>query len=141
MRERAIATIAIWMSLLGSIYFLLERLTYVEYQSVEGRVVPDLIVVQSPALVQLGIFFLIFILITAAVGTTFMMWGRANKSGEMQQEGASTKLKREQKERVRRLLEQMDNDDLAALESRLSDDGEIVSMDELLNERELQRRR
>jgi hypothetical protein len=144
MRERAIATIAIWMSLLGSIYFLLERLTNVEYQSVEGRVVPDAIVVQAPAFWQIAIFVLIFFLIIGAFGATSMIWEKAHLSGqtpEQQDDKASAKLKREQKERVRRLLEQMDSDDLAALETRLSDDGEIVSMEELLDQGEFQRRR
>jgi hypothetical protein len=141
MRERAVATIAIWFSLALSIYLLLERLTYEEHQIIDGRAIPEVMVVQSPGLVQFGIFFLIFILITAAAGTTFMLWGRANQSGEMQQEAASAKLKREQKERVRRLLEQMDSDDLAALESRVSADGELMSIEELLEQGELQRRR
>lgn len=143
MRERAIATIAIWFSLAISIYLLLERLTYEEYQLVEGRVVPDPVVVQAPVFWQIAIFVLLFMLIIGAFGATYMMWEKAHLSRQTpeQQEAASTKLKRDQKERVRRLLEQMDIDDLEALETRLSDDGEIMSMDELLDERELQRRR
>jgi cellulose synthase/poly-beta-1,6-N-acetylglucosamine synthase-like glycosyltransferase len=98
----------------------------------------------APTFWQIAIFVLIFFLILFAFGATYMIWEKAHLSSQtphQQDDKASAKLKREQKERVRRLLEQMDSDDLAALETRLSDDGEIVSMEELLDQGEFQRRR
>ena len=124
MRERALATIAIWCSSAVSIYLLLDRLTYVEYQFTEdtfGRTVPNPITVQAPGLQQLIIFGLIFCLICAAFGATAFIWDKAHKSAEMPEREISAKQKRDQKDRVRRLLEQMDSDDLAALESQLSE--------------------
>jgi hypothetical protein len=138
MRERAISTIAIWFSLAISIHLLLERLTYMDYQTVDGRQLLEPVVVQAPVFWQIAIFFLIFFLICSAGGATYFIWEKANKDTQNSQQKLSKKQKRDQKERVQRLLEQMDGDDLAALENGLLDDGEIMSVEEML---ELQRRR
>jgi hypothetical protein len=146
MRERALSTLAIWLSVAVSIYFLLERLTYtyeIASLDVDGRNIVTPVTEVAPTLWQIAIFGLIFLIICCAFGASAFIWQYAHLSGQApdQQEKASAKLKRDQKARVRKLLEQMDDDDLDALESRLSDDGEIVSVDELLEQGELQRRR
>lgn len=146
MRERAVATIGIWFSVALSIYLLLQRLTYsyvITTPDADGRTIATPITEVAPTLWQIGIFVLIFFLIGAAFGVTFIIWEKAQASPQEapREVSASAKLKRDQKERVRRLLENMDQDDLDALESRISDDGEIVSVDDLLDLREVQRRR
>jgi hypothetical protein len=92
------------------------------------------------ALVNSGAFFLIgFIILVVAVGTsTQAIWkyGSGADSGEM-----AEKAKRRSK--VDRILDRMDESQLDELRARLLDepDGEAVSLNELLAERERRRSR
>lgn len=91
-----------------------------------------------PSTWQLVVAVLMFMLIAGAIRVTRSIW----ESGADAQAAAavsSRKMKREQEERMRRLLARMDDEDrLAALEAleaeRIGDDGERVSMAELLQQ-------
>jgi hypothetical protein len=78
---------------------------------------------------QIMIGVLCFMLAAGMIASTLAIWTR-EESAEQQESRAAArvndKIKREQRERVRRLMEKMDEEDLAALEYHLTDDGELV---------------
>lgn len=92
-----------------------------------------------PGTWQLVVAVLMFMLVAGAIRVTRSIW-ESNIDQQAAAEVSSRKMKREQEERMRRLLAQMDDEDrLAALEAleaeRIGDDGERVSMAELLQSR------
>lgn len=78
----------------------------------------------------------IFIMLMGTLATSFL-WDATNIESQSHQEvetrKQTEKIKRERRERIARLLETMDDDDLSALEeNQITDDGEIVSVQEML---------
>jgi hypothetical protein len=92
-----------------------------------------------PGTWQLVVAVLMFMLIAGAIRVTRSIW-ESNTDQQAAAAVSSRKMKREQEERMRRILSRMDDEDrLAALEAleaeRIGDDGERVSMAELLQTR------
>lgn len=92
-----------------------------------------------PTTWQIVVAVLIFMLVAGAIRVTRSIWEH-NADAQAAAAVTSRKMKREQEARMRRLLAQMDDEErLAALEAleaeRIGDDGERVSMAELLQSR------
>ncbi len=153
MRERALATLAIWMSSIFIALILVDSIMYdvprqvmetVQITTPAGEFVPQEMMrfVNEPTLMpqvwQDNMTALLFVLIIGAALATVGVWRTANReSTDMRAQSAVkdtqavAKLKYEQRERIARLLESMDDDEIAYIESErfqsLSDDGEIVA--------------
>ncbi len=137
MRERAAATIFMWIAVATSIGLILGSLKYTEF--VASPINTSEMVAQTmlvPEAWQLGAAVLIFMLITGATAGTVAIWNAATRKDERRAQQAE-KAKREDRDaRIKRLLATMDDDDLDALEhERLLDDGERLSLESLLRKR------
>lgn len=147
MRERVFGMAVMWIAVAVSIGVLVNSIRYTEYLSnpVE-RTMPDGTiqtiyemtqqVVLMPGTWQFAVAALCFVLILGAVGGTIAIWDTVKHQPQQDAEAVrkeSEKLKRDRQARVRRLLENMDEDELAALESgQLGDDGERLSLQDLM---------
>lgn len=143
MRERAAATIFIWISLALSTGLILGSLKYTEM--VPNPVDPTALIAQTtlvPDQWQLGAAILLFVLMIAAAAATGAIW-QSLRPDERHQHAHIEKAKRHQRDaRIKRLLETMDEDDLDALEQgRLryqndgSDETDRLSLEALLRKR------
>ena len=131
MRERATATIFIWISLAVSTGLILNSLKYTDVD-------PTTMVEQTmlvPEQWQLGAAILIFVLILGAAGATTAIW--QSTVGERTANAHAEKAKRHQRDaRIKRLLETMDDEDLDLLEGeRMSGEEERLSLEALLRKR------
>ena len=85
-----------------------------------------------------ALFALFFVLIVGAAGGTAAVWNSGNSN-----EGAAESAgKSKRRSKVERLVEKLDEHELDELRTRLmsGNDGEVVSLDELMGERGQQRR-
>lgn len=138
MRERAAATIFMWIAQAVSTGLILGSLKYTEL--VQSPVNPSELVSQTvlvPDQWQLGAAVLILCLIAAAVGGTIAIWQSAPRSTQPMSMREVEKAKRDNRDaRVKRLLATMDDDDLDALEQeRLVDEEDRLSLEALLRKR------
>jgi hypothetical protein len=148
MRERVIGMSVMWIAVAVAIGILVNSIRYTEYLSnpVE-RTMPDGTlqtiyemsqqVVLMPGTWQFAVAVLIFFLVVGAIAGTISIWDSIKHQPELQSTETvrkeSEKMKRDRQARVRRLLENMDEDDLAALENgQVGDDGERLSLQELM---------
>jgi hypothetical protein len=152
MRERALATAAIWISSIFITYALLNSLIYIVPEQVvqtvqamrpDGELVPQEIMTTlmqptlMPEIWQYTVAGMLFMLFIVAAFATVGVWRHAfrdateTRAAQRSAVRQSAKVKREQRERVKRLLEDMDEDEIAYLEQaryqHLSDDGELVT--------------
>lgn len=138
MRERAAATIFMWIAQAISIGLILGSLKYTEFvpsAEVPGDLIPTTMLV--PDQWQLGAAVLIFCLIAAAAGGTVAIWVGASRSVEPRAMQQVEKAKRDNRDaRIKRLLATMDDDELDALErERLVDEEDRLSLEALLRKR------
>jgi hypothetical protein len=131
MRERAAATIFIWISLAVSTGLILNSLKYTEVD-------PTTMLAQTvlvPEQWQLGAAILIFVLILGAAGATTAIW--QSTVGEHATRAHAEKAKRHHRDaRIKRLLETLDDEDLDLLEGeRMSGEEERLSLEALLRKR------
>lgn len=138
MRERAAATIFMWIAQAISIGLILGSLRYTEL--VPSPVNATELVAQTmlvPTQWQLGAAVLIFCLIAAAAGGTVAIWVGASRSAEHQSLRQVEKAKRDNRDaRIKRLLATMDDDELDELErARLVDEEDRLSLESLLRKR------
>ncbi len=118
-RERLAATIFIWLMLTGGVTVLIGN----SFMMSEG------------AVSTLTVMFAIFGIVTAAA-TRFIWNGTLGLSSSDQAQAQAEKSKRSVDSRVRKLLASLDDNELDDLRQRLSaQDGELVSLDDLLQER------
>jgi|GEM_PF-1776788 len=118
-RERLAATIFIWLMLAGGVTVLIGN----SFMMSEG------------AVSTLTVMFAIFGIVTAAA-TRFIWNGTLGLSSSDQAQAQAEKSKRSVDSRVRKLLASLDDNELDDLRQRLSaQDGELVSLDDLLQER------
>jgi hypothetical protein len=131
MRERAVATIFIWISLAVSTGMILGSL---KYTAIDPTTMTEQTML-VPEQWQLGAAILIFVLILGAAGATTAIW--KSTVGESHVAARAEKAKRHQRDaRLKRLLETMDDEDLDLLEGeRLSDEEERLSLEALLRKR------
>lgn len=98
-------------------------LSYLPYMDIWQTVT-----VQVDGLAQVMIFAMCFLLMVGVIIASLAIW-RAPEAEPAAAPAASTrqseKVKRDQRERMLRLMERMDEDDLAALEYQLADDGDL----------------
>jgi hypothetical protein len=146
MISRAVATMAMWGVVLAAFDHLIGSLRYIIHTPVADgefqRVISE--VVMMPMSWQITVSVLLLALVIGAViGTVFIWRGAVERSSESPASGReASKIKRERRERIAHLMETLDEDELAALEeSRLSDDGEVVSIQELLDKEQRYTRR
>jgi hypothetical protein len=148
MRERVLGMMVMWLAIAVSIGILVSSIRYTEYittpveEAINGAATTlyqtTQQVVLMPGSWQLAVAVLIFFLVMAGMGGTITMWEsvkyhQAEQKSETAVRRESAKMKRDRQARVRRLLENLDDDDLAALESgQLGDDGERLSLQELM---------
>ncbi|MFN8527912.1 MAG: hypothetical protein U0670_04810 [Anaerolineae bacterium] len=140
MRERAVATIAIWAAVALSVQALIGSLTYVTQTLVDVRTInPTLTDVAAPVYAystqvmsgfwQFTAAALMMALITAAAIGTLAIWRGAGKEKTvnkqaverayaMQDTQESLKLKRDQRARLSRLISQMDEDDTPSFDAQ-----------------------
>jgi hypothetical protein len=138
MRERAAATIFMWIAQAISTGLILASLRYTEFianAEVPGDFIPQTAFVSGPW--QLAAAFLIFVLILAAVGGTVAIWQSAPQAVEQRTLRMTEKAKRSDRDaRIKRLLATMDDAELDALEQeRLSDEEDRLSLESLLRRR------
>lgn len=138
MRERAAATIFMWIAQAISTGLILGSLKYTEL--VISPVDPSMMIPQTtlvPDQWQLGAAVLIFFLITGAIAGTVAIWQSAPLNAEQKTQQRAEKAKRDNRDaRIRRLLATMDDDDLDALErERLGDEEDRLSLEALLRRR------
>lgn len=138
MRERAAATIFMWIAQAVSIGLILNSLKYTEFiasTEVPGDLIPQTMLV--PDQWQLGAAILIFCLIAAAAGGTVAIWQGAPHHAEQQALRQSEKAKRSDRDaRIKRLLATMDDEELDALEQqRLTEEEDRLSLEALLRRR------
>jgi hypothetical protein len=138
MRERAAATIFMWIAQAISIGLILGSLKYTEL--VISPVDPNMMIPQTmlvPDQWQLGGAILILCLIAAAAGGTVAIWHRAPGSAEQTSLRQVEKAKRDNRDaRIKRLLATMDDDDLDALEQeQLGDEQDRLSLEALIRRR------
>ncbi len=138
MRERAAATIFMWIAQAISIGLILGSLRYTEL--VPSPVNSTELVAQTmlvPTQWQLGAAVLIFCLIAAAAGGTVAIWVSASRGAEHQSLRQVEKAKRDNRDaRIKRLLATMDDDELDELErARLVDEEDRLSLESLLRKR------
>jgi hypothetical protein len=119
MRERATATVFIWISQAVCIGLILNRLD-------------DLM----SSFVQIGLLVLMGILAIAAGGATVAIWQNA-ASAERREAALTEKAKRDNRDaRVRRLLATMDDEELDLLEGGgMTSEEERLSLEALLKKR------
>ncbi|MFN8448120.1 MAG: hypothetical protein U0521_05915 [Anaerolineae bacterium] len=138
MRERAAATIFMWIAQAISIGLILGSLRYTEL--VPSPVNSTELVAQTmlvPTQWQLGAAVLIFCLIAAAAGGTVAIWVGSARGAEHQSLRQVEKAKRDNRDaRIKRLLATMDDDELDELErARLVDEEDRLSLESLLRKR------
>jgi len=144
MRERAAATIFMWIALAVSIDRILASLKYEQWvplSTAPGNGVYQVMLVSEGW--QLGAAILILVLVIAGAIGTGVIWGNTSSSSETQaQAQQSEKAKRDNREaRIKRLVASLDDEELDALESqrleneRFADDGERQSLETLLRKR------
>jgi hypothetical protein len=135
MRERMFATLGIWAALAFATKRILDSLSYTVSS------VPETINESMPMLMeystqfvsgemQVATYFIMFILIIAAMGATIAIWQGGAEAAKQEQAAASAresgKVKRDRQMRVRRLLSAMDEDELAALEQQHLNEDEMT---------------
>jgi hypothetical protein len=138
MRERAAATIFMWITQAISTGLILTSLRYTEFvpnPEVPGDLIPQTMFVSGQW--QLGAAILIFCLIAAAAGSTVAIWHSASQRAEQQTLRQTEKAKRSDRDaRIKRLLATMDDEELDALEQdRLSGESDRLSLEALLRQR------
>lgn len=148
MRERMFATLGVWIALAVTIDRLLASLRYTVWESVptqmpnfDGIIQEFTSQIANTAFVdggmQLAVFVMIFLALCCATAVTLAMWTNVpNKESAAQTASAreAQKIKRTRAMRVQRLLAQMDEDELAALEEQYDPDDQ-VSVAQLLEEK------
>lgn len=150
MRERAFATFVVWAASIFGIDRLLASVryeTWVPNPNLDPNNIETLRGFQGYYQTtwasggwQLAVLILVGLVLLCAVGATIAMWTNARESERAEREARdAAKQKRldpQREARVRRLLANLDDDELEALEqNELGDDGERVSMDALLKRR------
>jgi hypothetical protein len=135
MKERAAATIIMWIALAATISELVSSVTYDAFPEGFARPTPQVM----PEGWQITVASLVLILALAGVAGTFFIWRKAgDHAGQPSQaisNRQSEKIKRDRRQRIARLLETMDDEDFAALEDRgIDDEGEIIPIEDLLAE-------
>ncbi|MCC6803534.1 MAG: hypothetical protein IT319_11675 [Anaerolineae bacterium] len=141
MRERAAATIFMWIAQAISVGLILNSLRYTEL--VQSPVNPGELVAQTMLVSgqwQLATAVLLFFLIMGAVAATIAIWQSAPRTDDAKAMRATEKAKRDNRDaRIKRLLATMDDEELDALEQqRLSDsrdDEDRLSLEALLRKR------
>jgi hypothetical protein len=159
MIARAFTTLGIWglITGLGGILAISTRITtttLVEMEQIQAMLPPsaesfhpvfETTTTLAPDIWLVTVGVLVMMLIIAGIASTAAIWARAwqpasdpnGVPARINAGIASAKHKRDQQARIKRLLERMDDQDVAAaldaLESdRLADDGERVSVGDLL---------
>lgn len=148
MRERVFGMSVMWIAVAVAISILVNSVRYTEYirtpveQILNDGTTREIIevtqqVVLMPGTWQFAVAVLIFFLVIGAIAGTIAIWDSVKHQPAAQPaeyvRKESEKMKRDRQARVRRLLENMDEDDLAALENgQLGDDGERLSLQDLL---------
>ncbi|MBK8023451.1 MAG: hypothetical protein IPK19_18975 [Chloroflexi bacterium] len=155
MRERAITTAIIWIAAAFGIDRLIASTRFSEWirnpDFVFDATEPFINQVQgwyqtvsASGEWQFAVVALVALLLLCVAGATIAMWATApdaqrRSARESEEAAARIKAKRrdpEREKRLRRLLDSLDDDDLEALEQfEMGDDGERVSVDELLRRR------
>lgn len=138
MRERAAATIFMWIAQAVSTGLILNSLRYTEL--VQSPVSPGDLVYQTVFVSgpwQLAAAVLLFFLIMGAVAGTIAIWQSAPRSEEAKVMRATEKAKRNNRDaRIKRLLATMDDEELDALEQQgLVEDEDQLSLEALLRKR------
>ncbi|MBL8130928.1 MAG: hypothetical protein JNL42_03650 [Anaerolineae bacterium] len=154
MRERAVATMILWISTVVGIDRLLASIRFSEW--VQN---PDFVVAESPLSSQvpgwyqtvmasgewqLAVVVLIALIVVCVGAATIAMWATApdaQRRSSQAADEASERIKTKRRDplreaRLRRLLDTLDDDDIEALEQfEVGDDGERVSVEALLRRR------
>jgi hypothetical protein len=133
MKERAAATIIMWIALAATISELVSSVTYEDFPNGVIRPVQQIM----PEGWQITVAVLVLILAVAGVAGTLFIWRKAGDHASQPSQAIShrqsEKIKRDRRQRIARLLETMDDEDLAALEDRgFDDEGEIIPIEDLL---------
>ncbi|MEP7291637.1 MAG: hypothetical protein ABI835_07625 [Chloroflexota bacterium] len=143
MRERAVATIFMWIAVATSVGLILGSLKYTEL--VLSPVNPSELIPQTMLVSeawQLGAAILIFFAIACVCAVSIAIWQHPAQSDQQavsahQAEKTKRHTRRDREARLKRLLETMEDEDLDALEQeRLGDDGERLSLETLLRKRD-----
>ena len=138
MRERAWATIGMWVAMAIAVDRILASLKYTEL--IASPVDPTQMIPQTMLVSeawQIGAAILIFLIIMAAMGGTIAIWQHATQPTAEQMQAQSEKAKRDNREaRVKRLLAALDDEDLALLEDQQQGDAEErLSLEALLRKK------
>ena len=139
MRERAVTTSVIWIALAASTGLILDSLRYTEL--VQSPIDPTKLIEQTAFVStwwQIGAGLLIFMLIGCAMGATIAIWQSAADKANQVSAQQLEKAKRDNRDaRIKRLLANMDDEDLDALErGGIDDEGERLSLEALLRKRD-----
>ncbi len=145
MRERMFATLGIWAAIAVAIDRLLASLSYTVWtEGVPQQVnVPGSDQIQSFAtqiantefvsnFMQIAIFGIIVVALLCATGATIAIWESGHQQVQQAQQTAvasareSEKIKRTREMRVKRLLSEMDEEDLAELEAQHLNEDEMT---------------
>ena len=139
MRERAVTTSVIWIALAASTGLILDSLRYTEL--VQSPIDPTKLIEQTAFVStwwQIGAGILIFMLIGCAMGATIAIWQSAADKANQVSAQQLEKAKRDNRDaRIKRLLANMDDEDLDALErGGIDEEGERLSLEALLRKRD-----
>ena len=145
MRERMFATLGIWAAIAVAIDRLLASLSYTVWtEGVPQQVnVPGSDQIQAFAtqiantefvsgFMQIAIFGIIVVALLCATGATIAIWESGHQQVQQAQQTAvagargSEKIKRTREMRVKRLLSEMDEEDLAELEAQHLNEDEMT---------------
>ncbi|MCK6578751.1 MAG: hypothetical protein L6Q98_11655 [Anaerolineae bacterium] len=159
MRERAVATMILWISTVVGIDRLLASIRFSEwvqnpdYVISEGMASPQMLSSQVPGWYQtvmasgewqLAVVVLIALIVVCVGVATIAMWANApdaQRRSSQAADEASERIKTKRRDpvreaRLRRLLDTLGDDDIEALEQfEVGDDGERVSVEALLRRR------
>ncbi|MBE2267745.1 MAG: hypothetical protein IAE80_05900 [Anaerolinea sp.] len=149
MRERMFATLGIWAAVAFSVGKIVDSLRYTistPLEQVTDAPFPQFNVETAfvSGEMQVGAFIILLFIILCAMIATMAIWDKAHSAEDTSAARADARVeiretqkqKRDRELRVRRLLATMDEDDLAALEEQhIGDDGEQMSVEELLAKR------
>lgn len=149
MRARAVTTIFVWLATVIGIDRLLASVRYTEwiptpetFTSPDGTIIPMSSgyyqTLFAPGEWQVAVVILTGMIVVFAGLATMAMWVNArDDASTLAAERIKQKRRDPQREaRMRRLLDQMDDDELEALEQfEVGDDGERMTLDALLRRR------